>query len=77
MPTFDYICNKCSKKYESFHWESENPDPCPECGSEDMKRLFSPGNITSSRHRQSQLCMNDLPSQGAKERSWHNWAGTE
>jgi putative FmdB family regulatory protein len=33
MPTYDYKCAKCDKKYEFFHKMTESPVyKCPKCG---------------------------------------------
>lgn len=43
MPTYEYKCVVCDKKFEYFHKMSENPViNCPECGLE-MKRLIGSG----------------------------------
>ncbi len=43
MPIYEYICLDCKKEYEilrSFN-EADNPPPCKECGSENVKRKLS------------------------------------
>lgn len=43
MPTYDYICDKCGKKYEKFQNMSAEADAeCPDCGG-DVKRLIGAG----------------------------------
>lgn len=43
MPIFEYKCNKCSNKFEILHKSANNIEQvlCPECQSEDNKKLFS------------------------------------
>jgi putative FmdB family regulatory protein len=43
MPTYDYLCEECSHKFE--HFQSITSDPlatCPECGGK-LKRLIGAG----------------------------------
>lgn len=43
MPTYDYKCLICDKRYEHFHKMTENPIyNCPECGSE-LKKMIGSG----------------------------------
>jgi len=44
MPIYEYKCVKCGSKFEHRHnsiGERDNAPPCPECGAEGGKRLFS------------------------------------
>ena len=40
MPIFEYVCKDCGLKFEvlSNRWDGK----CPQCGSENIKRRFSP-----------------------------------
>lgn len=40
MPIFEYKCLKCKKKFEKLILKDEKVE-CPECGSEDVKKLIS------------------------------------
>ena len=43
MPTYDYLCEKCGKKYEKFQNMSAEVDTeCPDCGG-NVKRLIGAG----------------------------------
>lgn len=43
MPTYDYECSKCKKRFEVFQKMSDKPQaPCPECGGR-SHRLISSG----------------------------------
>ena len=43
MPTYDYECPKCHKKFEGFQKITEKPlEACPHCG-EKPKRIISSG----------------------------------
>lgn len=44
MPTYDYECSSCGHTCEVFHFMSdEDPRPCPECGTNFMKKQFGCG----------------------------------
>ncbi len=44
MPTYDYMCNKCSYKFEVFHGMNDtNLICCPECNTDSLIKLISPG----------------------------------
>jgi putative FmdB family regulatory protein len=43
MPTYEYLCNTCSNKFDHFHGINESPvKDCPECGGS-VKKLISGG----------------------------------
>lgn len=43
MPTYDYECGKCNKRFEVFQKMTDKPvTPCPSCGSK-AHRLISAG----------------------------------
>ncbi|UCF04646.1 MAG: zinc ribbon domain-containing protein [bacterium] len=42
MPIFEYICNGCSKEFEELVPSADSEVHCPECGSTDAEKLFSP-----------------------------------
>jgi putative FmdB family regulatory protein len=43
MPTYDYICDECGRKYEKFQSMSEEPDTqCPVCSGK-VRRLIGQG----------------------------------
>ena len=43
MPTYEYYCSSCNKKFDKFQSISDEPlDKCPDC-STDVKRLISGG----------------------------------
>ncbi|MCX8058047.1 MAG: zinc ribbon domain-containing protein [Spirochaetes bacterium] len=44
MPTYDYICNSCNKKFEIFRPISDEREvTCPECNSTKTKKIISAG----------------------------------
>ncbi len=46
MPTYEYGCEACGKKWELEQRISENPiKKCPKCGKLKAKRLISGGNF--------------------------------
>ena len=40
MPIYEYYCDCCQKKFETLIRSGETAE-CPECGTEDVKRLIS------------------------------------
>ncbi|MBI2429348.1 MAG: zinc ribbon domain-containing protein [Ignavibacteriales bacterium] len=48
MPTYEYICSDCNKRYDVFHKvrEVEEDVICPSCGSRHRKRLMSVTSMT-------------------------------
>ncbi|WIF95741.1 FmdB family zinc ribbon protein [Caminicella sporogenes] len=43
MPIFEYVCEKCGYKFEKLvrSSDSDKKQKCPECGSENTKKVFS------------------------------------
>lgn len=43
MPIYEYRCNKCDSQFEDMRPMSERDDKaeCPECGSDDTRRVMS------------------------------------
>jgi putative FmdB family regulatory protein len=43
MPLYEYKCSKCGNKFTLRRElsESEKEAKCPECGTEDLKRIYS------------------------------------
>ena len=44
MPTYEYECKKCNKRFESFHGMDESVDDCVFCGGS-VRRVFHPVGI--------------------------------
>jgi len=44
MPIYEYVCNTCGKRFSLIVLTQEDRKgvKCPHCGSENVKRLFSP-----------------------------------
>lgn len=43
MPTYDYQCQQCGRRFERFQKMSDAPvKACPECGGK-VRRLIGPG----------------------------------
>lgn len=40
MPIFEYACESCGKEFEALVRGAERPE-CPDCGTEDVSKLFS------------------------------------
>jgi putative FmdB family regulatory protein len=41
MPTYEFKCKKCKKKFEIFTSISKKGEiTCPECGGEDIQEIF-------------------------------------
>jgi putative FmdB family regulatory protein len=47
MPIHDYQCQACRKRFELLVMPRQKPE-CPNCGSTDMARLFSPAAAVST-----------------------------
>tara|TARA_B100000424_G_scaffold45787_1_gene31588 strand:+ start:442 stop:714 length:273 start_codon:yes stop_codon:yes gene_type:complete len=44
MPTYDYICDECKKRFEYFQSMSADPlTDCPECKKNSLRRIISGG----------------------------------
>lgn len=44
MPTYEYRCDACGSRFESFQKMSDDPvETCPECGEDEAERLMSAG----------------------------------
>lgn len=44
MPTYEYRCGACGRRFERFQKMSDEPvETCPECGEDAAERLISPG----------------------------------
>jgi putative FmdB family regulatory protein len=44
MPTYEYLCQTCSHRFETWQKMSENPlTTCPECGSHVRRVLYPAG----------------------------------
>jgi putative FmdB family regulatory protein len=44
MPTYDFQCEKCKKKFtltETFSDHDRHAEACPKCGSKQVKQLIS------------------------------------
>ena len=42
MPIYDYGCGKCGHKFEKLVKLNAPIPACPECGTDDVKKLVSP-----------------------------------
>jgi putative FmdB family regulatory protein len=45
MPTYEYRCDKCGKRFALVHsmaWHSRKHPSCPKCRSARVTQLFSP-----------------------------------
>jgi putative FmdB family regulatory protein len=40
MPNYNYRCRNCELEFESFHGMKEKSSPCPDCESEDLKKII-------------------------------------
>lgn len=46
MPTYDYKCGKCNKKFEKFQSITSRPiADCPTCGTEASRSISSGGGV--------------------------------
>jgi putative FmdB family regulatory protein len=43
VPIYEYRCGKCDHRFEEYLSTSDKPaPPCPECGSAEVERVWSP-----------------------------------
>jgi putative FmdB family regulatory protein len=52
MPTYDYVCNKCKKKFSAMMRISEREAKkvkCPKCSSADVTQTIQPFFTTTSK----------------------------
>ena len=50
MPIYEYACGKCGATFKHLHRSFDEPKPpCPECGSVDVKKLFSSFAVKSAK----------------------------
>ena len=46
MPIYEYECESCDLTFEKLMFQGdEDPVGCPECGTQNVKRLLSPTRI--------------------------------
>ncbi len=44
MPTYEYVCNQCNHRFETWQKMSDDPlDTCPKCGQHIRRVLFPAG----------------------------------
>ena len=48
MPIFEFCCDKCGREFEELVMSSSEKISCPECKSEDVKKLMSTASFKSS-----------------------------
>ncbi len=51
MPIYEFVCKSCGKRFSQLvlNLEDKQEVKCPHCGSQDVKRVFSPfGSVGSS-----------------------------
>ena len=41
MPIYEYLCKKCSKRFEKLVFEDKEKITCPSCGSDEAEKQFS------------------------------------
>ncbi len=42
MPTYEYKCCSCGRRFEVFHGVDESVESCEACGARDVRRVFHP-----------------------------------
>lgn len=45
MPIYDYVCSDCGEAFELLIRRSDDTEACPECGSEEVEKQFSPTTV--------------------------------
>jgi putative FmdB family regulatory protein len=41
MPIYEYMCDKCQKEFEELILGAEKGAICPECGSQETRKMLS------------------------------------
>ena len=42
MPTYEYKCCSCGRRFEVFHGVNESVEECHACGGREVRRVFHP-----------------------------------
>ncbi len=53
MPIYDFKCQSCSRIFESLVRETGKAVCCPNCGSQEVKRLISASYLVKTESRAS------------------------
>ena len=64
MPTYDFICNTCEKRFDIFMTFSEygsKPVNCTHCGSDKVRRRMTKVRIARSDESRLESVANDFP----------------
>ena len=58
MPMYEYICSDCSFKFEELVFGGDKKISCPECESNNVKKVFSSfATINSSNDASDPTCV--------------------
>ena len=63
MPTYDFICNNCSQRFDIFFTFAEygtKPVKCAHCGSKDVRRRMTKVRIAKSEESRMDTMANDF-----------------
>jgi len=78
MPLFEFICKKCSEKFETLVLYGENAESvkCPKCGSNEIIKQFSSfsGSMRSSKCAAQEFCPSVQRSKHKCPHSCCHWA---
>jgi putative FmdB family regulatory protein len=64
MPTYDFICNHCEKRFDVFMTFSEygnKPVHCAHCGSDKVRRRMTKIRVAKSEGSRLESMANDFP----------------
>lgn len=64
MPTYDFVCNACQKRFDVFMTFSEygnKPVHCAHCGSGEVRRRMTKVRIARSDESRLESAANDFP----------------
>ena len=56
MPTFEYTCNQCEKRFEKLLRKTDQSVDCPHCQSADLTKLFSSFSHSSGGAAEQDFC---------------------
>ena len=64
MPIYEYSCEECENEFEELVFRRDEPVECPECGSDQAKRLLSGFAVGGDARRGGDSCGSCKPSAG-------------
>ena len=64
MPLFEYLCRKCSRRFEALVMGAALPS-CPDCSGNDLEKLFSTFAVGNGGGRSEGVSASDAETDGS------------